>query len=92
MCWLITRSRVLCLGVRHAWRTDLGERQVQGWNGVMLELVLGEEYGPEEDPVALGVRKQTQQLKTGGERKAVTGARATQGHRFQLGSTVGCVV
>lgn len=51
----------------------------------MLELVLGEEYGPEEDPVALGVRKQTQQLKTGGERKAVTGARATQGHRFQIG-------
>lgn len=57
------------------WCTYLGERQVQGWNGVILELVLGEEYGPEEDPVALGVRKQTQQLKTGDERKAVTGAR-----------------
>lgn len=29
----------------------VGERQVQGWNGVILELALGEEFGPEEDPI-----------------------------------------
>lgn len=39
---------------------------------------MGEARGPEEDPAVLGVRKQSQWLKTEG--RAVTGAGAVQGH------------
>lgn len=65
MCLLITHSEVLCAGVCAAACMYLGEREGQGWDGVILELTLAEACGLEPGTCSTWYWEESQWLKTG---------------------------